>query len=82
MSVETSKQSESASSHLGKKITDGRRKGETYREALLLQDVFSDSGNASGSSQKTSSLPKTGQVKRAQLEGKAKRKSTGTLART
>jgi hypothetical protein len=39
-------------------------------EALSLQDVFSDSGNASGSSQKTSRLFKSEQGKEAQLKGK------------
>jgi hypothetical protein len=38
--------------------------------ALSLQDVFSDSGNASGSSQKTSRLFKSEQGKEAQLKGK------------
>jgi hypothetical protein len=54
MSVETSKQPENTSSQLGRKIAEGKRKGESYREALSLQDVFSESQNASGSSLKTS----------------------------
>ena len=76
MKVETSKQPDNTPSQLSRKIAEGKRKGESYREALSLQDVFSDSGNAFGNSQKTSCLSKTGQVKGAQLERKAKHKSS------
>ena len=77
MRAETSKQPENTPSQLIRKIAEGKRKGESSREALSLQDVFSDSGNASGSSQKTSLPSDTERRKRTQLKGKSKRKPTG-----
>ena len=77
MREETSKQPENSSFQSNREITGGKRKAEFYREAVSLQDVFSDSGSTSGSSQKTSRLSKTGQVKGAQLEGKVMRKQPG-----
>ena len=50
MRAETSKQPENSSSQLNREITEGKRKGENYGLALSLQDVFSESQNASGSS--------------------------------
>ncbi len=50
--------------------TNGKRKEDVTVQALLLQDVFSDSGSAPGSSQKTSCQSDTGQRKGAQLEKK------------
>ena len=48
---------------------DGReKKGDFLSLALSLQDVFSDSGNAHGSIQKTSCPSDTGQGKEAQLK--------------
>jgi hypothetical protein len=70
MRVETSNQTENTSSQSGKSIAEGKRKEESEGLALSLQDVFSDSGNASGSSQKTSRLFKSEQGKEAQLKGK------------
>jgi hypothetical protein len=67
MRVLTSKLPESTSSLSSRKIAEGKRKGESYREALSLQDVFSDSGNATGSSQKTSLPSDTERRKRTQL---------------
>jgi hypothetical protein len=69
MIVETSKQPEDTPSQLSRRIAEGKRKGESYREALSLQDVFSDSRNASGSIQKTSLPSDTERRKGAQLEG-------------
>jgi uncharacterized protein Veg len=84
MRAETSKEIENTSSQSGKSIAEGKRKGESYGEALSLQDVFSDSASATGSSQKTSRLPadeaglsKSGQEKGAQLEKKVNRKQRG-----
>jgi hypothetical protein len=70
MRAETSKQTENTSSQSGKSIAEGKRKGESYGEALSLQDVFSDSGSATGSSQKTSLPSDTERRKGAQLEKK------------
>ncbi len=58
-------------------ITIGRRKVECYSLIRLLQDVFSDSGNASGTPQKTPCPSDTGQGKRAQLGGKGSQKPAG-----
>jgi hypothetical protein len=77
MRAETSKQAENISSQLSRKIAEGKRNEESHREELSLQDVFSDSGNACGSSQKTSRQPKTGLGKGTQLKGKSKRKPAG-----
>jgi hypothetical protein len=77
MRAETSKQPENTSSPSSIKIAEGKRKGESYGEALSLQDVFSDSGSATGSSQKTSSPSDTERRKGAQLEKKVKRKQRG-----
>jgi len=77
MSVETSKQPENIPSPSSRKIAEGKRKGESHGEALSLQDVFSDSGSATGSSQKTSCPSDTGQGKGAQLEKEVKRKQSG-----
>jgi hypothetical protein len=74
MRAKTSKKPENPSSLLSRMIAGGKRKGESYREALSLQDVFSDSGNDSGSSQKTYLPSDTERGKRAQLEGKSKLK--------
>jgi hypothetical protein len=56
MRVETSNQTENTSSQSGKSIAEGKRKEESEGLALSLQDVFSESLNASNSSQKTSCL--------------------------
>lgn len=40
-----------------------KRKGESYGPVLSLQDVFSESENASGNQQKTSCLLENEQVK-------------------
>jgi hypothetical protein len=77
MRAETSKQTENTSSQSGKSIAEGKRKGESYGEALALQDVFSDSGSATGSSQKTSLPSDTERRKGAQLEKKVNRKQRG-----
>ena len=69
MRAETSKQQNNQSSQMNGKITEGKRKEDSYSQALSLQDVFSDSGNASGSSQKTSLPSDTERRKGAQLEG-------------
>ena len=55
MRIETSKQPENIPSPSSRRIAEGKRKGESHSEALSLQDVFSDSGSATGNSQKTSS---------------------------
>ena len=55
-------------------IPIGRGKEECYSLRRLLQDVFSDSGNASGTSQKTPCPSDAGQGKWAQLGGKGSRK--------
>ena len=73
MRVENSKQPENSSSQLSREITEGKRKRVSYREGLSMQDVFSDSGNATGSSQKTSLPSETERRKSAQLEGKTNR---------
>jgi len=70
MRAETSKQTENTFSQLNISVAEGKRKEESDGLALSLQDVFSDSGNATGSSKKTSCLSETGQEKRAQLKGK------------
>jgi hypothetical protein len=54
MKVETSKQPENTSSPSSTKIAEGKRKGESYGEALSLQDVFSESENSPRIQQKTS----------------------------
>ena len=77
MSVETSKQTENIPSPSSRKIAEGKRKGESYIEALSLQDVFSDSIKASGSSQKTSLPSDTERRKETQLEKKVSRKQRG-----
>jgi len=77
MRVETLKQPENTPSQLSKRIAEGKRKGECYREALSLQDVFSDSGSATGSSQKTSCPSDTERRKGTQLEKKVNRKQRG-----
>jgi uncharacterized protein Veg len=78
MRAETSKQTENTSSQSSSKsIAEGKRKGESYGEALSLQDVFSDSGSATGSSQKTSLPSDTERRKGAQLEKKVNRKQRG-----
>jgi len=50
MRTETSKEPGNHSSLLSRRIAEGKRKEESYAQALSLQDVFSDSGNATGSS--------------------------------
>ena len=70
MSVETSNQTENTSSQSGKSIAEGKRKGESYGEALSLQDVFSDSANLEGMQQKTSRHSKMNGRKEAQLQKK------------
>jgi hypothetical protein len=75
--IETSKQPENSSSQLHREIAEGKRKGESYGLALSLQDVFSESQNASGSSLKTSCLFKSEQEKKTQLEKKVRRKQPG-----
>jgi hypothetical protein len=77
MRAETSKQPENTSSQSSRKIAEGKRKGESYGEALSLQDVFSDSGSATGSSQKTSLPSDTERRKGAQLDKKVNRKQRG-----
>jgi hypothetical protein len=77
MRVEKSKQPENIPSPSSRKIAEGKRKGESYREAVSLQDVFSDSGSATGSSQKTSCPSEPGQGKETQLEKKVGRKQRG-----
>jgi uncharacterized protein Veg len=77
MRAETSKQTENTSSQSGKSIAEGKRKGESYGEGLSLQDVFSDSGSATGSLQKTSLPSDTERRKGAQLEKKVNRKQRG-----
>jgi len=74
MRVETSKQTENTFSQLNISVAEGKRKEESEGLALSLQDVFSDSGSATGSSQKTTCLSKSGQGKGAQLERKVNRK--------
>ena len=44
-------------------IARGKRKGESFGQALSLQDVFSDSANLAGMQQKTSRLSENGQGK-------------------
>jgi len=48
-------------------VAIGKRKEESGRLALSLQDVFSDSANLEGMQQKTSAQSETGQGKEAQL---------------
>ena len=66
---------------MSRRIAEGKRKGESSREAVSLQDVFSDSGNASGSAQKTSLPSDTERRKGTQLKGKSKRKPVGCRRR-
>jgi len=70
MRAETSKQPENTSSQLIRKIAEGKRNGESHREVLSLQDVFSDSANLEGMQQKTSRRPKMNGRKGAQLQKK------------
>jgi hypothetical protein len=69
MRAETSKEPEKHSSQLSRRIAEGKRKGESYGQALSLQDVLSDSGNTFGSSQQTYLPFDTERRKGAQLEG-------------
>ena len=74
MGAKISKKQTTPSSQLNTKIAKGKRKEESVELALSLQDVFSDSANLAGRQQKTSCQSETGQGKRAQLEGKEKKK--------
>jgi hypothetical protein len=56
MGVEASKQKENTSSQLNISVAEGKRNGESLCPVLSMQDVFAESLNASGSSQKTSCL--------------------------
>ena len=56
------------SSQLNSKIAKGKRKEESGRWALSLQDVFSDSANLVGRQKKTMPLFETERGKEAQLE--------------
>ena len=51
-------------------IAKGKRKGESYGQALSLQDVFSDSANLAGMQQKTSRRPKLDRGNWSQLQKK------------
>ena len=61
MGVETSTKKTEPLDQSNRVIAKGKRKGESYGQALSLQDVFSDSANLAGMQQKTSCLSETGQ---------------------
>ena len=63
MGVETSTKKTEPLDQSNRIIAKGKRKGESYGQALSLQDVFSDSANLAGMQQKTSCLSEIGQGK-------------------
>ena len=63
MGVETSTKKTESLDQSNMVIAKGKRKGESYGQALSLQDVFSDSASLAGRQQKTSCLSETGQGK-------------------
>ena len=63
MGVETSTKKTEPLDQSNRIIAKGKRKGESYGQALSLQDVFSDSANLSGMQHKTSCLSEIGQGK-------------------
>ena len=68
MGVETSTKKTEPLDQSNRIIAKGKRKGESYGQALSLQDVFSDSANSRGIQQKTSRPPKMNGRKGAQLQ--------------
>ena len=69
MRVETSNKKTKPSDQSNRIFAIGKRKGECYGLALSLQDVFSESENASGIRQKTSWPFENEQKNEAQLDG-------------
>ena len=67
MGEETSNKKTEPSNLSNMVIAIGKRKGESYGQALSLQDVFSDPGNSPGIQKKTPCLFIFEQVKFAQL---------------
>ena len=70
MGVETSTKKTEPLDQSNRIIAKGKRKGESYGQALSLQDVFSDSANLSGMQQKTSFRPKLDRENWSQLQKK------------
>ena len=70
MGVETSTKKTEPLDQSNRVIAKGKRKGESYGQALSLQDVFSDSANLAGMQQKTSCRPKLDRGNWSQLQKK------------